>query len=178
MQDLSVLQVPVVVVAAVLVLTVLARRLRVAAPMLWLLGGVALAFVPWTSSVTLPPDVVLLLFLPVLLFWESLSTSLREIRANLRVVVLHSVPLVLVTAAAVAAVAHLLGLSWPVAWVLGAVGRSSGWPSPGWRCGRDSAATTRSSSPGSRCSPPSSPTSRPSSSTPPGCWPSWCAAWR
>lgn len=49
------------------------------------------------------------------------GASLREIRANLRVVVLAAVLLVVVaTAATIAAVGHALGLSWPVAWVLGA----------------------------------------------------------
>jgi CPA1 family monovalent cation:H+ antiporter len=68
----------------------------------------------------LPPEAVLLLFLPALLYWESLTTSLREIRNNLRVVVLTSTALVAATAAAVAVAAHGLGLDWGPAWVLGA----------------------------------------------------------
>ena len=115
------LQVLVVVLTAVVALSWLAGRIKIAAPIVLLLGGVPLAFLPWTSDVLLPPEVVLLLFLPALLYWESLSTSLREIRANLRSVVLSSVVLVLATAGAVAVVGHALGLSWPVAWVLGAV---------------------------------------------------------
>ncbi len=90
-------------------------------PIALLVGGVALGFVPWLEDVRLPPEVVLLLFLPALLYWESLNTSLREIRANLRAVVIDSVLLVLATAGVVAVVGHALGLSWPVAWVLGAV---------------------------------------------------------
>jgi Na+/H+ antiporter len=121
MQNPHGLQVLVLVLAAVLVLTWLARRLRVAPPAVLLLGGVLLAFVPWMRGVLLSPGVVLLLFLPALLFSEALTTSLREIRANLRMVLLSSILLVLATAGAVAAVGHALGLSWPVAWVLGAV---------------------------------------------------------
>ena len=63
---------------------------------------------------------MLLVFLPALLYWESLTTSLREIRSNLRPIVLLSTALVIVTAAAVAWVAHALGLAWGPAWVLGA----------------------------------------------------------
>ncbi|HEY2220810.1 Na+/H+ antiporter [Actinomycetospora sp.] len=121
MQDAHLLEVLVVVLAAVLVLSVVARRLRLAAPLVLLVGGVPLGFVPWTAGVALPPEVVLLLFLPALLYWEALTTSWRELRANLRVVVLSSVFLVLATAGVVAVVGHALGLSWPVAWVLGAV---------------------------------------------------------
>ncbi|ONI90022.1 hypothetical protein ALI22I_14035 [Saccharothrix sp. ALI-22-I] len=68
----------------------------------------------------LPPELVLLLFLPALLYWESLTTSLREIRANLRGIVLLSTVLVIATASAVAVVAHTLGLPLGPAWVLGA----------------------------------------------------------
>jgi CPA1 family monovalent cation:H+ antiporter len=70
--------------------------------------------------VRLPPEAVLLLFLPALLYWESLTTSLREIRSNLRPIVLMSTVLVIATAALVAVVAHALGLPWGPAWVLGA----------------------------------------------------------
>ncbi|MGK5684200.1 Na+/H+ antiporter [Actinoplanes sp. URMC 104] len=105
---------------AVLVCTSLARQFRVAPPALLLLSGVLLGFVPALRSAHLPPEAVLLLFLPVLLYWESLTSSLREIRTNLRAIVLLSTVLVAATAAAAAATAHLLGMQWGPAWVLGA----------------------------------------------------------
>jgi CPA1 family monovalent cation:H+ antiporter len=119
--DTSALQVLVLLGLAVLVLTMLAGRIGLPPPILLLVGGVALAFVPWLEHVRLPPEVVLLLFLPALLYWESLNTSLREIRANLTPVLIDSILLVLATAGVVAVVGHAIGLSWPVAWVLGAV---------------------------------------------------------
>ena len=91
-----------------------------APPILLLVCGVLLGFVPALREVQLPPEAMLLLFLPALLYWESLTTSLREIRNNLRVIVLTSTLLVIATAAAVAAVGHALGLPWGPAWVLGA----------------------------------------------------------
>ena len=112
----------VVVVGVALVLCgALAQRFPVAPAISLLAVGALLGFVPALRDVQLPPEVVLLLFLPALLYWESLTTSLREIRSNLRVVVLTSTVLVVATAAAVAAVAHhLLGMAWGPAWVLGA----------------------------------------------------------
>jgi CPA1 family monovalent cation:H+ antiporter len=98
----------------------LARRYPIAPAILLVLTGVLIGFVPQLRHVQLPPEVVLLLFLPALLYWESLTTSLREIRNNLRVVVLTSTVLVVATATAVAAAAHALGLEWGPAWVLGA----------------------------------------------------------
>ena len=98
----------------------LARRYPIAPAILLVLVGVLSGFAPRLRQAELPPQVVLLLFLPALLYWESLTTSLREIRNNLRVVVLTSTVLVFATAAAVAATAHWLGLGWGPSWVLGA----------------------------------------------------------
>lgn len=98
----------------------LARRYPIAPALLLVLVGVLVGFVPHLRHAQLPPEVVLLLFLPALLYWESLTTSLREIRNNLRVVVLSSTVLVVATAAAVAATAHAMGMRWGPAWVLGA----------------------------------------------------------
>ena len=97
-----------------------ARRYPIAPAILLVLVGVLVGFAPHIRQVQLPPEAVLLLFLPALLYWESLTTSLREIRNNLRVVLLTSTALVFATAAAVAATAHWLGLEWGPAWVLGA----------------------------------------------------------
>jgi CPA1 family monovalent cation:H+ antiporter len=105
---------------AVLACGVLARRFGVAPPVLLLACGALAGFAPALRGVHLPPEVVLLLFLPALLYWESQTTSLREIRSNLRVIVLQSTALVVATAAGVAAAAHALGLDWGPAWVLGA----------------------------------------------------------
>ncbi|MBZ5736533.1 Na+/H+ antiporter [Nocardioides mangrovi] len=105
---------------ALVVCGALARRYPIAPAILLVLVGVLVGFVPRLRHAQLPPEVVLLLFLPALLYWESLTTSLREIRKNLRVVVLTSTVLVVATAGAVAAVAHALGMPWGPAWVLGA----------------------------------------------------------
>ena len=114
------LEIVVILGIAILVCTGIARRLRVAPPVILLVGGVLLGFVPVLREVQLPPEVVLFLFLPALLFWESLTTSLREIRANFRGIFLTSTLLVVATAGVVAVIAHALGMPWGPAWVLGA----------------------------------------------------------
>jgi monovalent cation/hydrogen antiporter len=114
------LEIVVALGAATLICHALARRLGVTPQIMLLASGVLLGFVPALRGVSLPPQVMLLLFLPALLYWESLTTSLREIRNNLRVIVLASTVLVIATAAAAAAMAHAFGLPWGPAWVLGA----------------------------------------------------------
>ena len=70
----------------------------------------------------LEPDIVLLLFLPPLLYWDALHTSWRDFRANLRPIPSLAFGLVIVTTLGVALVAHaLLGLPWAVSFVLGAI---------------------------------------------------------
>ncbi|SDZ31866.1 Na+/H+ antiporter [Herbiconiux ginsengi] len=113
-------------VAVVLGLTVLAgglanRYLRVPAPWAWLAVGIIVSFVPGVPEVALPPDIVLYIFLPALLYWESLNISVHGFRFDLRVISLLSIGLVFVTAAAVAGIGTLMGLAFPVALVLGAV---------------------------------------------------------
>ncbi|MFL6142075.1 MAG: Na+/H+ antiporter [Labedaea sp.] len=114
------LELVVILGVCVLVCSAVAHRVRIAPPVLLLACGVLIGFIPGLRVISLPPEVMLLLFLPALLYWESLTTSLREIRSNLRAIVLLSTGLVVATAATVAVVAHALGLDWGPAWVLGA----------------------------------------------------------
>ena len=100
----------------------LARRLNVAPAILLLLAGVGLAFVPGMPSLELPPEVVLLLVLPPLIYSASVAMSWREFRFNLRVIILLSVGCVIFTAFMVAAATHyLIGLPWSVGFLLGAI---------------------------------------------------------
>jgi monovalent cation/hydrogen antiporter len=101
---------------------VLARVLDLPYPILLVVGGLALGYVPGIPQVELPPDLVLLIFLPPLLYGAAFFTSLRDLRDNVRAITLNSVGLVLMTMLGVAAVGHLvIGLPWPVAFVLGAI---------------------------------------------------------
>lgn len=103
-------------------LVVVASHLRVPYPILVLAGGVGLGFIPGLPQVRVPPDVVLLGLLPPLLYSAAFFLPLGELRANLRPITLLAVVLVVLTTAAVAVVSHAaLGLSWPVAFVLGAI---------------------------------------------------------
>jgi len=100
----------------------IARRINVAPAILLLLAGIALAFVPGMPSVELPPEVVLLLVLPPLIYSASVAMSWREFKFNLRPIILLSVGSVIFTAFAVAAATHyLIGLPWSVGFLLGAI---------------------------------------------------------
>jgi len=109
--------------AAVTALVALAPMLRIPYPILLVAGGLALGFIPGVPEVTLPPELVLVGILPPLLYTGGFFTGLRELRRNLDQIALLSEGLVAATMVVVAVVAHsvVAGLSWPSAFVLGAV---------------------------------------------------------
>src|SRR5580765_4718176 len=98
----------------------LARRINVAPAILLLLAGVTLAFVPGIPSLELPPELVLLVVLPPLIYSASVAMSWREFKSNLRIIILLSVGCVIFTAGAVAT-HYLIGLPWGIGFLLGAI---------------------------------------------------------
>ena len=102
--------------------SLLARWIDIAPAILLLLAGTALAFVPGMPPLQLPPELVLLVVLPPLIYSASVAMSWREFKYNLRPIVLLAVGCVIFTAAAVATATHyLIGLPWNVGFLLGAI---------------------------------------------------------
>src|ERR1700730_8918907 len=67
-----------VIFVAILVLVSVANRIGVAYPILLVLGGIALGFVPGLPPLAMPPELVLTIFLPPLLYWESVTAPTSE----------------------------------------------------------------------------------------------------
>jgi len=108
--------------AAIVALATVATRFRIPYAVLLVLGGLLMGFIPGLPTIELNPDLILFLFLPPLVYSSAWLTSWREFRASLRPILTLSIGLVLATTVIVALVAHFaIGLSWPVAFVLGAI---------------------------------------------------------
>ncbi len=107
----------------VCLLATLAERINIPQPIIFLLGGTSLAFVPILQSFEIEPQAILAVFLPPLLMEAAFFTSLRDFKNNIRSILQLAVGLVLVTAATVAfAFVHMLpGASWAAGFVLGAI---------------------------------------------------------
>jgi monovalent cation/hydrogen antiporter len=101
----------------------LAARLKVPYPILLVLAGLGIGFIPGLPHITLRPDLVFLLFLPPILYYAGLMTSWRDFRANAGPISMLAIGLVLFTICAVAVVAHriVVGMTWPAAFVLGSI---------------------------------------------------------
>ena len=120
---MSVLEVILIALSTLVVLAILAERLRIPYPVLLVLGGIVLGLVPGLPSMTFQPNLIFLLFVPPLLLSTAWRASWHEWRANLRPIASLAIGLVIATIAAVAAVAHWLipDMAWPVAFVLGTI---------------------------------------------------------
>jgi Na+/H+ antiporter len=115
-----------IVIAALFVsaalLNAVANWLDVPYPIPLVLGGLVLGLLPGIPSIQLDPNLVLLVFLPPLLYSSAFFADLRALREDARVISLSAVGLVLATAAVVAVIAHeVIGLSWAMSFALGAI---------------------------------------------------------
>jgi monovalent cation/hydrogen antiporter len=116
------IQLLVLLLAVVAGVAVLANRLKIPPAILLVLTGVLLALIPGLPSVELAPKLVLLLILPPFIYTSAFQMSWREFQFNLRPITLLSVGSVVFTTVTVAAAVHsLMGIEWPVGFVLGAI---------------------------------------------------------
>jgi monovalent cation/hydrogen antiporter len=111
------------ILVAIAILFEVARRIGVPYPTLFVIGGLGLGFVPGIPRIELDPELILVVFLPPLLFTAAFETSIRDLRANLAPLARLSIGLVVFTMAIVAIVANtaLPGLGWAAAFTLGAI---------------------------------------------------------
>ncbi len=116
------LQTILLLLAVLVVVAVVARRLDIAPSILLVVAGIALALIPGLPRIELAPELVLLGILPPLIYSAGVAMSWREFKFNLRPIALFAFGLVVFTAAAVAVAGHyLLGMPLAVGFVLGAI---------------------------------------------------------
>ncbi|HEY0278475.1 MAG TPA: Na+/H+ antiporter, partial [Solirubrobacterales bacterium] len=107
---------------SVALLNTIANRLRIPFPIVLVLGGLLLALVPGIPNVELNPDLVLVVFLPPLLYSAAFFADQQALRRDMRVIALLAIGLVLATVAGVGVFAHeVIGLPWTSSFVLGAI---------------------------------------------------------
>jgi CPA1 family monovalent cation:H+ antiporter len=110
---------------AIVALSVIARKVHVPYPIALVVGGLVLGFVPGVGEVSLDPDLVLLIFLPPLLYGAAFFANPRELKNNVRPIGWLAVGLVFVTTGGVAVVAHeLVGMPWGASGASGCRGAS------------------------------------------------------
>ncbi len=115
-------QILILLLAVISVVGLVAKRLQIPPAILLVITGVGLALIPDLPTLQLAPDLVLVLVLPPIIYWDAVKMSWKEFRFNLRPIALLAIGCVAFTTVAVAAATHwLLGFPWAVGFVLGAI---------------------------------------------------------
>jgi monovalent cation/hydrogen antiporter len=120
---MSNIEIIIILLSVISLLAVMANKVKIPYPILLVLAGLGIGFIPHLEKVELNPDVVFLIFLPPLLYASAWTTSWHEFKAARRPIALLAIGLVLFTTTLVAFVAHTFipGFSWPVAFLLGSI---------------------------------------------------------
>lgn len=104
-------------------LSAAAPKIKIPYPIVLLLAGIGVGFIPDFQRITISPDVIFLIFLPPLLYDAAYNIPFRMFKTNIHTISTLSVSLVFITTAGIAVVAYFLipGMTWPLAFVLGAI---------------------------------------------------------
>jgi len=111
------------ILAVMIGLSAVADRIKIPYPILLIIAGIAVGFVPSLSSIDINPEIIFLIFLPPLLYDAAFNISFKEFKTNINTIFTLAITLVFITAIGIAVVAHYMipGMSWPVSFVLGAI---------------------------------------------------------
>lgn len=113
----------VIVFGILIALLAVADKLRLPNPVILVIAGLSLGFIPSLPSIVLNPEVVFLLFLPPILYDTASNTSWHDFRSEIRPIATLAIALVFFTTISVAIACYTLipGFTWPLAFVLGAI---------------------------------------------------------
>ncbi|MES2374237.1 MAG: Na+/H+ antiporter [Bacteroidota bacterium] len=116
-------QVIIFLLAVLISLSALGERVKIPQPILLVVAGLVIGFIPFLPDLELDPDIIFLIFLPPLLFDAAAQTSWHDFKADIRPISALAVSLVFFTIGAVAVTAHYLipHFGWPLAFLLGAI---------------------------------------------------------
>ncbi|MEJ2880748.1 Na+/H+ antiporter [Pedobacter sp. GR22-6] len=112
-----------IILAIMIGLSAIADRIRLPYPILLISAGIAIGFIPTMPTIALDPEIVFLIFLPPLLYDAAFNISFPIFKANINTIGTLAISLVFLTASGIAVIAYYLipGMTWPLAFVLGAI---------------------------------------------------------
>lgn len=111
------------ILAIVIGLSAFADKAKLPYPILLVIAGIAIGFIPTMTEIEINPEIIFLLFLPPLLYDASFNISPKEFKTNINTIGTLAVTLVFLTTFWIAVVAHYMipNITWPLAFVLGAI---------------------------------------------------------
>jgi monovalent cation/hydrogen antiporter len=111
------------ILAVLISLSAVIDKLKLPYPVLLVVVGLIIGFVPLLPDLALDPDIVFLVFLPPLLYDAASRTSWHDFKTNIRPISALGISLVFFTTTAVAITAHYFipHFAWPLAFLLGSI---------------------------------------------------------
>ena len=113
----------IILVLIILLLVMAADRFRLASPIVLLVGGLLLSFIPRLSNITIDPELIFIIFLPPLLYEAAWFTSWKELWRWRRVVGSFAFLIVILTSLVVAFVSSAVipGFTLALGFLLGGI---------------------------------------------------------
>jgi CPA1 family monovalent cation:H+ antiporter len=111
------------ILAIVIVLSAMADRIKLPYPVLLVMAGIGVGFIPGIPKVEINPEIVFLIFLPPLLYDGAFNISFTEFRTQINTIGTLSMALVFFTTTGIAVIAYYFipGMTWPLSFTLGAI---------------------------------------------------------
>ena len=111
------------ILAIMIGLSAAADKIKLPYPVLLIVAGIGIGFVPSLPDIELNPEIIFLIFLPPLLYDAAFNISYQTFKTNINTIGTLSISLVFITAVGIAVAAHYLipGMTWPLSFVLGAI---------------------------------------------------------
>src|ERR1700749_139657 len=107
----------------ILFVVMLAQKIKVAYPILLVLVGLPLGFVPFLRGIEIDPDLIFVIFLPPLLYEAAWNTSWKDFWKWRRIISSFAFPIVIITSCVIAVVSHSLipGFTLAAGFLLGGI---------------------------------------------------------
>jgi NhaP-type Na+/H+ or K+/H+ antiporter len=111
------------ILAVMIGLSAIADKVKLPYPVLLIVAGIAVGFIPSIPHIELNPEIIFLIFLPPLLYDAAFHSSFNTIKTNINTISTLAITLVFITASGIAVFAHYVipGMTWPLAFVLGSI---------------------------------------------------------
>ena len=111
------------ILAIVIGLSAFAHKIKLPYPILLVIAGIAIGFIPSMGEIEINPEIIFLLFLPPLLYDASFNISPKDFKTNISTIGTLAISLVFLTTLGIAVVARytIPGMTWPLAFVLGSI---------------------------------------------------------
>jgi CPA1 family monovalent cation:H+ antiporter len=111
------------ILAMMIGLSALADRIKLPYPILLIVAGIAIGFAPSVPKIEINPEIIFLIFLPPLLYDAAFNIPYKDFKTHINTIGTLAITLVFLTTAGIAVVAYYLvpGMTWPLAFVLGAI---------------------------------------------------------